>query len=164
MTLIVEDGSIVANANSYITVSEYTDWADARFGSGRDTAPATDANVEALVFRAMDYFEAQNFQGYKSIESQSLQWPRANVVIDGYTIGSNEIPKEVKQSIYELAYTEEQGEGELNAVDRKVIREKVASIEVEYSGNSSSRNINVSTSSAMKKLLAYGGQNRVIRI
>lgn len=165
MTLIIEDGSIVSNAKSYITAQEYKDWADARFGSGRSTSPACDDDVEALIFRAMDYFEAQEFQGLKVSSTQSLQWPRYSVCIDSYTVSSASIPNEVKQSIYELAYAQELGSGELNQIDRKVKRSKVDVIEVEYADNASSTVINVSVPNAMKKLLAYGGgQNRVFRV
>lgn len=165
MTLIVEDGSIVENANSYVTVAEYTSWANARFGANRDGGSSCDADVEALIFRAMDYFESQNFQGDKKQSDQPLQWPRNNVYIDGYYQSSESIPKEVKQSIYELAYAEEQGNSELAAVDRKVKREKVSSIEVEYADSSSSKVQNIAVPNAMKKLLAYGGgSNRVFRV
>lgn len=165
MTLIIEDGSIVSGANSYITIDEYAAWADARFGADRDAAPACDADVEALVFRAMDYFEAQSFQGVKVSSTQSLQWPRYGVSIDDYAVDSDSIPNEVKQSIYELAYAQELGSGELNTIERKTKREKVDVIEVEYADNASSTVINVSVPNAMKKLLSYGGgQHRVIRV
>jgi len=165
MTLIIEDGSIVANANSYITAAEYSAWSDARFGASRSTEPVDDDAIEALIFRAMDYFEAQEFQGSKVRSTQSLQWPRYGVSIDGYSASSASIPSEVKASIYELAYAQELGNGELNTIDRKTKREKVDVIEVEYADNASSAVINVSVPNAMKKLLAYGGgQNRVFRV
>jgi hypothetical protein len=155
MALIVEDGSIVAGANSYITVDEYIEWADSRFGS-RSTAPSCDSDAEALILRAMDYFDSQNFQGKKVISTQPLQWPRSWVVIDGYSVEADEIPEEVKRSIFELTYAEEIGEGMLSVIDRKVKKEKVASIEVEYSDGSSPRSIVSAVPSAMRKLLAVG--------
>ena len=165
MTLIIEDGSIVANANSYVTVAEYQAWADARFTAGRSTAPLCGEDVEALIFRAMDYFEAQSFIGTKVSSTQSLQWPRNSVYIDTYYQSNLSIPKEVKNSIYELSYGEETGNSELSVVDRKVKREKVSSIEVEYADNSSSTSTVVAVPTAMKKLLTAGGSfNRVVRI
>lgn len=157
MALVIEDGSIVAGATSYITVVEYNTWADARFGSARATAPADDAAAEQLILRAMDYFEAQSFKGYLVEQTQPLQWPRSWVVIDGYSVDPDEIPKEVKNSLYELAYAEEQGEGELNVLERKVTSEKVGPVAVSYSDSSSSRNSNVAVSSSMKKLLQNSG-------
>jgi len=164
MTLVIEDGSIVPGANSYITVAEYSAWADARFGVSRSTASSCDEDAERLILRAMDYFEAQEFIGYKKQSDQPLQWPRNDVYIDSYYVSNSTIPNEVKISIYELAYAEEQGNGELTAVDRKVKREKVASIEVEYADGSSSTVTNRAVPNAMKKLLEAGGGMRVVRI
>lgn len=160
--LIVEDGTNVTGANSYVTASEYLEWSDARFGFDRSGAPNCDDEVEPFILRAMDYFEAQSFIGAKKESSQPLQWPRSNVYIDGYY--KEGIPEEVKRSIYELAYAEEKGNGELLSIDRKVKREKVSSIEVEYADNSSSTTINRAIPNAMKKLLALGGGMRVFRI
>ena len=165
MPLVIEDGSIVPGANSYVTEAEYMAWADSRFGVGRSTSPSSESEAEPIILRAMDYFEGQNFIGYKKQSDQPLQWPRDGVYIDGYYVSNSSIPDEVKNSIYELAYAQEIGNGELNTVDRKVKREKVSSIEVEYADNSSSSNVNVSVPNAMRKLLAYGGStNRVVRI
>jgi hypothetical protein len=163
MTLIIEDGSIVDNANSYITSQEYADWADARFGAGRSTAPSCDEDIEALIFRSMDYFEAQNFIGTKVVSTQSLQWPRYNVYIDGFYQSSTSIPKEVKSSIYELSYAEEVGNSELAPVERKTSMEKVGELEVEYADNSSSKTSTIAVPNAMRKLLGYGA-NRVVRV
>ena len=165
MPLIVEDGSIVAGANSYISEAEYAAWADSRFGSGRSTAPSCDEEIERFVLRAMDYFESKEFIGDKKQSDQPLQWPRNNVYIDGYYVSDSTIPEDVKRSIYELTYTEEQGESELASVGRAVKREKVASIEREYADNASSTTINKAVPTAMRKLLAYGlGPNRVFRV
>lgn len=165
MALVIEDGSIVPGANSYVTSAEYIAWADDRFGASRSTAPATEADAEPLILRSMDYFESQNFIGTKKQSDQPLQWPRDNVYIDGFYQSNSAIPKEVKLSIYELAYTQELGNSELDPIERKTISEKVGVIEVHYSESSSSTVINVSIPNAMKKLLAYGGGGvRVFRV
>lgn len=156
MALTIEDGSIVANANSYITVAEYNTWADARFGS-RSTAPNCDDDAEALILRAMDYFEAQSFQGMKTEDTQDLQWPRSWVVIDRYSVDANTIPVEVKRSIYELTYAEEIGESELATVEREVKMEKIGPITVEYTDSAPSTNFNRAIPLAMRKLLKTGG-------
>lgn len=164
MALIIEDGSIVTGANSYITVVEYEAWADARFGATRSTAPVDTAAAEALILRAMDYFEGQSFQGCLVERGQPLQWPRTHVCIDRYYVDADEIPKEVKNSLYELTYGEEQSYGELDAVERRTKKEKVDVIEIEYADNSSSTTTNVAVPNAMRKLLANGGAMRVFRV
>ena len=164
MTLIIEDGSIVANANSYVTTEEYMNWADARFGGSRSTGTTCVDDLEGFILRATDYFESQNLIGTKVSSAQPMQWPRQGAYIDGFYVSSSSIPNEVKASIFELAYTEEQGNSELGTVERAVKKEKVASIEVEYSDNASSSVFNRSVPNALKKLLQWGGQNRVFRV
>ncbi len=164
MALVIEDGTIVAGANSYITVDEYKSWANARFGSGRTTAPACDPDTEQLILRATDWFENNSFQGCKVESDQSLQWPRSWVVIDTFAVESNEIPPEVKTAIYEIAYAEEAGDGQLDPVEREVKKEKVGDLEVEYMDGSPTRTQNVAVSRAMKKLLACNSVCRVVRV
>lgn len=153
MTLIIEDGSVVTGADSYITEAEYQTWADARFGASRSTAPADDAAAEVLILRAMDYFEELNFLGMKYSEDQELQWPRTDVCIDRFSISSNEIPSQVKRALYELTYVEETGEGELNTIERKTSREKIGELEVEYATGSSSRTFSPAVTRAIRKLI-----------
>lgn len=157
MALTIEDGTNVTGADSYITVAEYNTWADARFGAARTTAPADDTAAEQLILRAMDYFETLNFKGTKTYESQPLQWPRSWVVIDRYAKEADEIPVEVKKALYELTYAEEQGDGELNQVERKVNSETVGPISVTYASGSASRTLNPGVSRALSKLVAGGG-------
>lgn len=157
MALTIEDGSVVTGADSYITATEYQTWADARFGAGRSTAPADDAAAELLIRRAMDFFETLDFVGYLVEDGQPLQWPRSWVTIDRYAVETTEIPKEVKNSLYELTYAEETGEGEMDQVDRKVASERVGPISVSYDNSSASRVINTGVHRWLRKLLSSAG-------
>lgn len=157
MALVIEDGSQVAGATSYITVSEYSTWADNRFGAARTTKPTTALAYESIILRAMDYFETLVFKGYLVSETQALQWPRQAVVIDGFTVATSEIPKEVEAALYELTYAEELGNGELNSIDRKVEEQTVGPIKVKYASNSASRTINPAINRALQKLTKVGG-------
>ena len=69
MALVVEDGSVVSGANSYITLADYRAWANARGISASDS----DTVLERYVLRAMDYFEQLVFIGNKANENQLLQ-------------------------------------------------------------------------------------------
>lgn len=164
MPLIIEDGSIVPNANSYITVVEYQTWANERFGDSRATLPQTEAEYEAIILRGMDAFEANNFKGTIVQQDQPLQWPRYNVYIDGYLVPSNSIPKEVKTSVYEYTYAQETGNGELNTIGREVKKQKAGSVEVEYQDNASSTVINPAVSNSLRKLIINGGGLRIVRV
>ena len=72
--------------------------------------------------------------------------------------------KEVKNSIFELAYAEEKGKGELNDLERKVLSKKVGPVSKTYSDKSSARETNLAIPRAMRKLLAGGGGFRVVRV
>lgn len=102
MSLIIENGTIVVNANSYVTVTEAKAYASARALS----LPALDADIEPLLISAMDYLESKRaqYQGTKSDPAnQALQWPRMGVYIDCVEIGVNTIPKELKDAQCRLA-------------------------------------------------------------
>ncbi len=97
MALVVEDGSIVENADSYIDLSFARAYALAR----GVTLPTDDAEADAMAYKAMDYLEGKRaeYQGDKTDPlNQELQWPRINVKIDCVEIPSNFIPKELKQA------------------------------------------------------------------
>jgi hypothetical protein len=86
MALTIEDGTGVAGANSYISVADAQDYADLRGLSVTIT--------EALLIKACDYLEALrgDYQGEKTSGDNSLQWPRTGVTVDGFSIGTDEIP------------------------------------------------------------------------
>ena len=95
MSLIIEDGSIVADANSYVTVLELDTYCSNR---GITLSATTEAEKEALSFKAMDYIECNVYQGYKTNTEQSLQFPRYPVYIDNQLIDSNAIPATLKKA------------------------------------------------------------------
>lgn len=102
MSLVIENGSIVAGANSYVTIAEAKAYASARGLA----LPAADADIEPLLISAMDYLESKRteYQGTKADPlTQALQWPRAGVYIDCVEIASDVIPKELKDAQCRLA-------------------------------------------------------------
>jgi hypothetical protein len=105
MALIVEDGTIVANANSYdslvnidayCTARNYTSW-----------LVLSGVDKEAAILRTMTYLETRMWLGIRASESQELSWPRVGVVLPGgFTIPSDTIPKNIKQALAEGSYRE----------------------------------------------------------
>lgn len=148
MTIIVEDGTIVPNADSYVSVADYTSWADAR-GIEYDSSV-----IESQILRAMDYIETLRFIGQKSTKAQPLQFPRVGVVVDGYELDYNEIPKELKRALFESVKAESEGVSQLANVERRTKREKVGEIEVEYAENSNSVTSVIAINKALYKLIA----------
>lgn len=102
MTLIVEDGTIVPNADSYDTTANLVAYASKR---GIDLSSETTVNLEVYMIKAMDYLEAKRdkYKGWKSDSDQSLQWPRGGVYVDNLLVGSDTIPQELKSAQFELA-------------------------------------------------------------
>ena len=149
MALVIEDGSVVSGANSYVTLAEFKAWADAR-----DITYSADDNVlEATILRAMDYIERLYFIGNKANENQPLQWPRTEALIDGYYADATEIPKEVKTALYEATVVEAAGYSELEVQSRKTLRERVGDIEVEYAENSENRTITPALQYALNRIV-----------
>lgn len=104
MALIIEDGTNVSTANSFVTVDEIRAYAEAR---GR-SLPEDDTELEQLSFRAIDYIISRRneYQGVITypanpdalppVVQQPLPFPRTGMIIDGVTIPSNVIPIDVK--------------------------------------------------------------------
>lgn len=147
MTLIVETGSLVSNANSYISVDNYIDWADAR-GFTYSSYP----EIEHKILRAMDFIESLDFIGEKHEETQALQWPRDYVFIDGYSVESDEIPKEVKAAVYEAVKLEIDGDSKMTPTERETLSEQIGDISVTYSSSSGMKRQTPALTKALRKL------------
>ena len=133
MALIVEDGSIVANANSYRTVEEIRDYAAAR----GITLSTVDSEVEVLAIKAMDYLEAfrAKYQGSKTDpDTQELQWPRQGVKIDCEEFPDDEIPKELQSAQSQLCIEVHNEITILPTTEQGfAVMEKLDVLEVQYS-------------------------------
>jgi len=156
MALIVEDGSLVADANSYVSAADFVSWADAR-GVSYPSYP----EIEQKILRAMDYIESLAFLGEKHEETQALQWPRDYVYIDGYSVESDEIPKELKNAVYEAIKLEIDGDSKLTASERETVSETIGDISVTYKSNSSMKRQTPAMARSLRKLIA--NQNGVSR-
>lgn len=122
MVFVVEDGTGLADANSYVSVAE----ADAYHSARANTAWSGDDTVkQAALIRATDYLEqkyAGRWKGCVLNEAQSLSFPRD---VEG-------VPAKLKQAVCLLALEGIAG-ADLNPTQgRAVKREKVDVVEVEY--------------------------------
>ena len=160
-TIVVEDGTVVAGANSYVTEAELTTYA-------ADRGITLTAATVVLLIKAMDYIESLAFIGDKHKESQPLQWPRDEVYIDRYYIERETIPKELKNGVYTAALAIDAELDPLRIIERATKREKVDVIEVEYMDSAASQTIVRTISAALYKILRLGGHGssafRVVRV
>lgn len=130
--MIVEDGSIVAGANSYLEVADFESyWSDRNV----DLSSYTTAEKEAALIIATQYVDFNNFKGDVADEDQPLQWPRASAYDrNGYLIPSDAIPKAIKNAVAEYAHRQltDDLQGDIvtgGAVKRQI--DKVGSLETE---------------------------------
>lgn len=145
--LIVEDGTVVAGANTYVTAAQFIDYSLAR---GYVIDPD---DAELYIIQAMDYMESLSYIGRKSTKDQPLQWPRKDVRIDGYRYDTDELPIELLTAEMAVALAVSQGINPLASIDKDVSRVKVDVIEVEFSSTSASTTIVPAINVALRKLL-----------
>lgn len=145
--LTVETGTGASDSNSYVSEEEFAEYLGSR-------GLTNTADLSVLLLKAMDYLETLDYLGSKYSETQALQWPRYSVYIDGYSIPSTTIPNELKLAQMRLAYEIDQGNDPLSTIERKVKREKVGPVEVEYSESSASSDILRSVNKMIRKLLS----------
>lgn len=138
MSLVIEDGSLVDSADSYVTVEEVLEYAEKR---ALVLSLTTDAHVETLVHRAMDLLEAQEttFQGTRVSAEQPLSWPREGVILNGFDVDPTTIPVALKKALCQLAVDADSRDLMPTSDGREVIEEKVDVISTKYAqtGNAS---------------------------
>ena len=134
MPLVIEDGTGVTGADSYGTRAGFITHALNYYGA---TVPDTDAS-DVPMRSAYAYLSGLKWKGTKTLgRGQTGAWPRTGVTdCEGIDIDTDEIPTEVIQAQYDLAYFEYLNPGALSPSgsirDAFVSMEKVDVIAVEY--------------------------------
>ncbi len=128
--LVIEDGSIVENADSYITV------ANARLflSSIGLFLAVSDADAEVQLRQAFYYLEGLSFLGSPSNVGQLTKFPRSGLYRAGELLPSNEIPVEVRRAQAYYAGAIQSGINliESSTVEAQKARTKVGQLEVSY--------------------------------
>lgn len=144
MTLIVETGQGLPNANSFVTVVEADEWL-AALGETVWTDLSQQDKERHLIIGAFYVSNGQiyYFSGAKQIVGQSLAWPRSGAVYrnGGPAIPESLIPTEVKLANIVAAQASARGilpgqpsdgSDSGGADEREVKSEKVGDLSVEY--------------------------------
>lgn len=121
--MVVEDGTGLSNADSFVSVA----YADTYFTTRGVSAWASLTNKEALLIKATDYIEAVYSESWKGVtlnDTQSLSFPR---IIDDATV----YPDRLLKAVCELALKANDGDL-LVDVEQRTIEEKVDVITVKY--------------------------------
>ena len=112
MAIIVEDGSIVANANSFASEQEVRDFALARGVTLPGDATHPSHLLMQMMIQVMDYLNTIDdgiWIGTRVSTTQPLPFPRVGVQINRRLVPSNTIPKELKDLQAAMVVMTEEG-------------------------------------------------------
>lgn len=138
MPIIIETGEGLADAESYASVAQ----ADARCASVGMTGWAALAEVgkEIALRKAMIFMATHRtrWAGRRVYQHQALDWPRYNVVVDGFIVPSTIVPPDVVNACIDLAVRAGSGEDLLPDLDtgsNAIKKDKTGPLETEYFQN-----------------------------
>lgn len=127
--IIVEDGTIVPGANSYVNIQEIDEFIT---NEGIILEPGVDPYYQAA--KAAIKLDTQyNWIGFKVSKTQPMAWPRTGLGCCNIDIAENVIPREVKLAqLYLLADKLTAASEEGVRGDQALRRKKVGNLEIEY--------------------------------
>jgi hypothetical protein len=173
VSLIVEDGTGLANAESYISAAN----ADTYHSNRANTAWAalSTPTKEALLRKATDYMlevYRPRWSGNRATTTQALDWPRFNVPMrDGPSAAGgtwvayyplNSVPPAVVNACAELALRANSGDLTPD-LSQAIKSEKIGQIETVYQDYSAATKTYRAIDNLLSPLLAAGGGIRVAR-
>lgn len=136
MALVVEDGTGLTNANSYISVADADTYHSDR--AHTDWGAASAGDKESALINATQYIDGKyrtRWRGWRGHENQRLAWPRYNVVdSDGWSVDWDSVPVNVQYATAEAALLIIQGEDLSPSLERggRVVSESVGPISTTY--------------------------------
>jgi len=112
IVMVVEDGTNVAGANSYVDLTFANNYLQYNIHTASVWSALTDDVKKACLIRGTqvvdNYF---NYEGLKTYDDSALRWPRYGADdLDGIVIPDNVIPIQLKQAVCELAMETSQGD------------------------------------------------------
>lgn len=141
MTIIVEDGSIVAQANSYMSIAEADTYFTLQRPNATDWEDLDDETKEASLRFAVKLLDGECWLGYRTSPStQVLAFPRANLYHADRRqyFSSSEIPEFLKCAQAELAVALAREDRTLTAESAGgsgLKRAKIDVLEIEWATN-----------------------------
>jgi len=130
MPLVVEDGTGVSGADSYISLVN----ARSYLGNRNRSLNADDLEAEKQLRVAFDFIDNVHFIGEPVVFNQDSAWPRKFVYLNGTLIDSNVVPNVVGFAQAHLAAAIEEGVDifPVQQIGRKVAAEEVGPIKTEF--------------------------------
>ena len=138
MSLVVEDGTGIDGANTYISLIDVIAYCN-NVGYA-DFIAASSEDQNSAILRGMRYIESHNFIGFKNQTINSLEWPRDDAIDrNEIEIDPSEIPQKLKDAVCETSSLELSSPGSLqpNETRQGLKREEYGDVKFEYfnSGN-----------------------------
>lgn len=168
MALVVEDGTGLATANSFITDAEFTAWASARGRLEGLTQDSGSARAPSIVLAADYLCNEQRFQwrGKRTVPTQALVWPRTGATNrDGYDIASNVVPASVKQAQCSLAWLSMTGVDLQPVLPRggRIQTKTIGPLSTTYFNDATAETVFAEAMGAIDPLLLGGGKIMALR-
>lgn len=169
MPLVVEDGSGLWDAESYVSASDCADYCDAR---GLTFSDADENAQEAALRRATAYLDSTfrgRFIGRRvNGRAQALEWPRRNAydAANEEYLALDEVPQEIITATCEAAVRELAEPGSLSPdLERggAIKSIKAGSVGIEYAGNAPASTTFTVIDNAVAGLLVSTGAGLVGR-
>ena len=164
LTLIVEDGSFVnpgntnvPGANTYVDLDFFSEYC-----TNRGIVLSNDPTQ--LLIRAMDFMETISYIGYKYTAAQMLQWPRADIWVDGWYVPIFTIPWQLQIGQCAVAVAIDEGNGPLIDVPRATMIERVGGVSVQYTPGATPLPFIRNISAQLYKLMDAGGIGQQFKI
>lgn len=172
MSLVVENGTGLSNAESYLSVADADVYHAAR-GNPVAWSGATTAEKETALLAATEYIDSVYrgaWKGTRAVETQALSWPRVDAYdSDDFLIDSGVVPLEVERATAELALRALSAElmpdiSEPGSIKRERLKAGPVETETEYQGGKSQVKEFRKVDLLLGRLLAFGvGEIRMER-
>ena len=169
MALIVEDGSGLANADSYISVAD-ADTYHLNLGRESSWVDKDDEFKEFSLRRATNYmvqFYRLSWKGNRVLATQKLDWPRQGVVVDSFEIADDDLPVDIANACAELAFktigTTPSGVDLAPDLKPKKKRVKVGPIETEFFESATQSVVYRAIGGMLAPYIKSGAGNRLVR-
>jgi len=141
MAIVVEDGTGVANAETYISVADFKAYCTAQ---GLDYSAYDDDTLIEQALRRATQFLVDNYRfrwkGWRVSSSQALDWPRYEVWIEDTAsfLDNDIVPADVVKATAECCFRELSAR--LSADEERLEkRVKVGPLEIEYADGSTTQ-------------------------
>jgi len=158
MAIVIENGSLVANANSFVSLDDYIDHAESLGVIITDEEAAEIQLIKSAIFIGS---HEGRLKGTLVSRDQPLSYPREDLTLDGFAWEKTEIPRQVIGLQLAVALEINDGLDPYNPPvnpNRAKKREKIeGAVDVEYFGKDAITTRQSQTTALLASLLVRSG-------